>query len=645
MGKIIGIDLGTTNSVISAMEGGAPKIIANEEGARTTPSIVAYTKTNEVLVGQAARRQAVTNPENTIYSAKRFMGQDFNNYLDTIKASPFECVAGPDNTILFKIRDKKISPQEISAKILQKLKKSAEAYFGHPVTDAVVTVPAYFTDAQRQATKDAGKIAGLDVKRIINEPTAASLAYGLDKKKDEKIAVYDLGGGTFDISILEVGENVVEVISTNGDTRLGGDDFDIILIKYLMDKFKEQYQIDISKDKIVLQRLKDAAEKAKIELSNILETEINLPFLTADSTGPKHLNIKLTRSVFEGLINETVQRSLEPCKKAMSDAKVTIENINEVVLVGGSTRIPLVQKIVKDFFQKTPNKSVNPDEVVALGAAVQGGVLSGEVKEMLLLDVTPLSLGIETLGGVFTVQIQRNTTIPYKKTEVFSTASDNQTSVEVHVLQGERDMAINNRTIGRFQLEGIPSAPRGTPQIEVTFDIDANGIVKVSAKDRATNKAQEITIRSGTSLSAEEIDRMIKEAKQFTEDDKKTREVIEERNKIDALIYTVRKTLKDNKDKVEKDEIAVIETELKDAEVKKNSKDINELKSLYESLTKASHKLTNIVYKNAKDQPKSAEQDTKDNTKSSENIKNAEKERNESKENVVDADFEDKTKK
>lgn len=645
MGKIIGIDLGTTNSVISAMEGGAPKIIANEEGARTTPSIVAYTKTNEVLVGQAARRQAVTNPENTIYSAKRFMGQDFNNYLDTIKASPFECVAGPDNTILFKIRDKKISPQEISAKILQKLKKSAEAYFGHPVTDAVVTVPAYFTDAQRQATKDAGKIAGLDVKRIINEPTAASLAYGLDKKKDEKIAVYDLGGGTFDISILEVGENVVEVISTNGDTRLGGDDFDIILIKYLMDKFKEQYQIDISKDKIVLQRLKDAAEKAKIELSNILETEINLPFLTADSTGPKHLNIKLTRSVFEGLINETVQRSLEPCKKAMSDAKVTIENINEVVLVGGSTRIPLVQKVVKDFFQKTPNKSVNPDEVVALGAAVQGGVLSGEVKEMLLLDVTPLSLGIETLGGVFTVQIQRNTTIPYKKTEVFSTASDNQTSVEVHVLQGERDMAINNRTIGRFQLEGIPSAPRGTPQIEVTFDIDANGIVKVSAKDRATNKAQEITIRSGTSLSAEEIDRMIKEAKQFTEDDKKTREVIEERNKIDALIYTVRKTLKDNKDKVEKDEIAVIETELKDAEVKKNSKDINELKSLYESLTKASHKLTNIVYKNAKDQPKSAEQDTKDNTKSSENIKNAEKERNESKENVVDADFEDKTKK
>jgi molecular chaperone DnaK len=645
MGKIIGIDLGTTNSVISAMEGGAPKIIANEEGARTTPSIVAYTKTDEVLVGQAARRQAVTNPENTIYSAKRFMGQDFNNYLDTIKASPFECVAGPDNTILFKIRDKKISPQEISAKILQKLKKSAEAYFGQPVTDAVITVPAYFTDAQRQATKDAGKIAGLEVKRIINEPTAASLAYGLNKKKDEKIAVYDLGGGTFDISILEVGENVVEVISTNGDTRLGGDDFDIILIKYLMDKFKEQYQIDISKDKIVLQRLKDAAEKAKIELSNILETEINLPFLTADSTGPKHLNIKLTRSVFENLINETVQRSLEPCKKAMSDAKVTIQNINEVVLVGGSTRIPLVQKIVKDFFQKTPNKSVNPDEVVALGAAVQGGVLSGEVKEMLLLDVTPLSLGIETLGGVFTVQIQRNTTIPYKKTEVFSTASDNQTSVEVHVLQGERDMAINNRTIGRFQLEGIPSAPRGTPQIEVTFDIDANGIVKVSAKDRATNKAQEITIRSGTSLSAEEIDRMIKEAKQFTEDDKKTREVIEERNKIDALIYTVRKTLNDNKDKVEKDEMTVIETALKDAEIKKNSKDINELKSLYESLTKASHKLTNVVYKNTKEQPKNPDKSPKDDNKSNENTKATENESNEPKEKVVDADFEDKTKK
>merc|ERR1711981_146822 len=532
----------------------------------TTPSIVAFTKNNEILIGQSARRQAVTNPENTIFSAKRFIGQRFSDCKNIIDSYPFECIANNNDMVFFNIKGKQISPQEVSAKVLQKLKKSAETYFGQNVLKAVITVPAYFNDSQRQATKDAGKIAGLNVERIVNEPTAASLAYGLDKKKDEKIVVYDLGGGTFDISILEVCENVVEVKSTNGDTRLGGDDFDLLLIKFLISEFKKEHQIDISKDKVVLQRLKDAAEKAKIELSNILETEINLPFLTVDTTGPKHLNVRLTRSKFTQIIKSTAERSLVACRKVVSDAKLSVGEIDEVILVGGSTRIPLIQELVENFFQKTPNKTVNPDEVVALGAAVQGGVLSGEVKDMLLLDVTPLSLGIETLGGVFTILIPRNTTIPHKKTEVFSTATDNQSSVEVHVLQGERDMAVNNRTLGRFQLEGTPLASRGVPQIEVTFDIDANGIVNVHARDRGTNKEQKITITTGSTLTEEEVNRMVKEAQKHTEEDKKNRKIVEERNKLDGLIYAVKKTFNENKSKLSLDEQKTVMDSSKKAE-------------------------------------------------------------------------------
>lgn len=599
MGKVIGIDLGTTNSVVAIMEGGEPKVIANEEGARTTPSVVGYAKDGEILVGQAARRQAITNPENTIFSSKRFVGRRFDECADEIKHHPFHCKKQKNGDVGFEVQGKTASPQEVSAKVLQKLKRAAEAYLGETVTEAVITVPAYFNDSQRQATRDAGKIAGLEVKRIVNEPTAAALAYGLDKKKDEKIAVYDLGGGTFDISILEVGENVVEVISTNGDTRLGGDDFDDVLIHYLIAEFKKDSGLDVSGDKMVMQRLKEAAEKAKIELSNVKETEINLPFLTADATGPKHLNLKLSRAKFEQLIENLVKRSMKPCEKALSDAKLKISDIDEVILVGGSTRVPMVHEEVKKFFNKEPNRSVNPDEVVALGAAVQAGVLSGEVKDMLLLDVTPLSLGIETLGGVSTVLIPRNTTIPTKKSEVFSTAADNQTSVEVHVLQGEREMASSNRTLGRFHLEGIPPAPRGVPQVEVTFDIDANGIVHVSAKDRASNKEQKITITSNSGLSDDEIDNMVKDAEAHADDDKKRREMIEERNKLDNMVYQVEKMLNENKDKISDEAKAPAEEALKAAKEKIDTENIDELKAASEALTQASHKLAEEMYKNA----------------------------------------------
>ena len=613
MAKIIGIDLGTTNSVVAIMEGGEPIVIANEEGSRTTPSVVAYSKDGEILIGQPAKRQAITNPENTIFSAKRFMGHRFDESQAEIQKHPFNCVKLDNGGIGFRAQGNIVTPPEVSAKILQKLKRAAEAYLGQEVKEAVITVPAYFNDAQRQATRDAGKIAGLDVKRIVNEPTAAALAYGMDKKTEEKIAVYDLGGGTFDISILEVGQNVVEVISTNGDSHLGGDDFDNIIMSYLTAEFKKDTGIDISKDKMVIQRLKEASEKAKIELSNVKETEIALPFLTADSTGPKHLNVKLTRAKLEQLLEGSIQKTLEPCKKALLDAKLKVSDINEIVLVGGSTRIPRVQEIVKEFFEREPNRSVNPDEVVALGAAVQAGVLAGDVKDMLLLDVTPLSLGIETLGGVTTVLIPRNTTIPTKKSEIFSTAADNQTSVEVHVLQGERDMARDNRTLGRFHLEGISSAPRGIPQIEVTFDIDANGIVHVSAKDRTTNKEQKISITSSSGLSDAEISRMVKEAEEHLTDDKKRREIIEERNKLDNAVYAIEKMLNENKDKISEDVRNSVEKTLSDVKSKIDSQDIGELKNVLTILNTEHQKLSAELNKqNSAESATSANEQKKD---------------------------------
>jgi molecular chaperone DnaK len=599
MAKIIGIDLGTTNSVVAVMEGGEPKVIANEEGGRTTPSVVGFTKSGERLVGQVAKRQAITNPENTIYSIKRFMGRRFSEVNDEMKMVPYKVKQSGDHVVVV-AQGKEYTPPEISAMILQKLKKAAEDYLGTSVTEAVITVPAYFNDAQRQATKDAGKIAGLDVKRIVNEPTAAALAYGLDKKKDETIAVYDFGGGTFDISILEVGEGVIEVKSTNGDTHLGGDNLDQRIVDWLIDEFKKEEGLDLRAkgNEMALQRLRDAAEKAKIELSTAQESEINLPFITADATGPKHLVKKLTRAKLEQLVEDIIQRSIEPCKKAMADAGVDASKIDEVVLVGGQTRMPRIQKLVQDLFGKEPHRGVNPDEVVAIGAAVQAGVLAGEVKDLLLLDVTPLTLAIETLGGVATPMIPRNTTIPTKKTETFSTAADNQTEVEVHVLQGERPMASQNRTLGKFKLGGIPPAQRGIPQIEVTFDIDANGILNVTAKDNATGKDQKITITSSSGLSKDEIDRMAKEADAHAAEDKEKREEIEARNGLDNLVYNIEKMLKESGDKVSGSDKSDVEAALADAKkALEGTPSAAELNAAREKLSGASHKLAEAMYK------------------------------------------------
>src|SRR5438128_5007434 len=603
MAKIIGIDLGTTNSVVAVMEGGEPKVIENEEGGRTTPSVVAFTKTGERLVGQVAKRQAITNPENTVYSIKRFMGRRFDEVSEEMKMVPYKVEREGDHVAVV-AQGKRYTPPQISALILQKLKKAAEDYLGEKVTEAVITVPAYFNDAQRQATKDAGQIAGLDVKRIINEPTAAALAYGLDKGKDETIAVYDFGGGTFDISVLEVGEGVIEVKATNGDTHLGGDNLDQRLVDWLIDEFKKDEGLDLrgKGNEMALQRLRDAAERAKIELSTTMETEINLPFITADASGPKHLVKKLTRAKLEGMIEDIIQRSVGPCKQCMKDAGVDASKINEVVLVGGQTRMPRIQALVKDLFGREGHKGVNPDEVVAVGAGIQGGVLGGEVKDLLLLDVTPLTLAIETLGGVATAMIPRNTTIPTKKTETFSTAADSQTSVEVHVLQGERPLARDNRTLGKFHLTGIPPAPRGVPQIEVTFDIDANGILNVTAKDTATNKDQKITITSSSGLSKEEVERMAKDADAHSAEDKTRREEIEARNQLDSMVYGVEKMLREQGDKISGSERGDVENAVADAKKALESNDKSSMDQARERLTQASHKLAEQMYKAAQPQ-------------------------------------------
>ena len=637
MGKIIGIDLGTTNSVVAVMEGNEPKVILNEEGSRTTPSVVAFTKDGEILVGQVAKRQAIANPENTIFSVKRFMGRSFDEVSEEMKMVPYTVEKGKQKEVKIKIGDKKYSPPEISAMILQKLKKSAETYLGEEVTEAVITVPAYFNDTQRQATKDAGKIAGLDVKRIINEPTASALAYGLDKKKDQIISVYDFGGGTFDVSILEVGDNVVEVKATNGDTHLGGDNLDQRIIDWLVAEFKKDQGVDLSKDNMALQRLKEAAEKAKMELSTTTETDINLPFVTADASGPKHLNIKLSRAKFESMVDDLIEKSKKPCSLALKDAGLDASKINEAVLVGGSTRIPKVGELVKEMFKKEPHRGVNPDEVVALGAAVQAGVLSGDVKDILLLDVTPLSLGIETLGGVTTKLIERNTTIPTRKSEVFSTASDNQPSVEINVLQGEREMSKDNRSLGQFHLDGIPPAPRGIPQVEVTFDIDANGIINVSAKDKGTNKEQKITITDSTGLSDSEIETMVKDAEANADADKERREKIDLKNQLDSVIYGTEKTIKDNKEKLPENDVKEAEEAIEEAK-KHLDGEVEEMKTQLEKVNEVSHKLASAMYAQTQNDQGGSEGGPKDPTEPEDGDKPSD-------DDVVDAEFEDISKK
>jgi len=641
MSKIIGIDLGTTNSVVAVMEGGEPVVIQNAEGGRTTPSVVAFTKDGNRLVGQVAKRQSVTNPENTLYSIKRFMGRKFDEVSEEIKQVPYKVEKAANGDVVINVDGKQYSPPEIAAMVLQKLKQSAEDYLGQKVDKAVITVPAYFNDAQRQATKDAGKIAGLEVSRIVNEPTAAALAYGLDKKKDETIAVFDFGGGTFDISVLEVGEGVVEVKSTNGDTHLGGDDVDEVLIKWIIEEFKKDQGIDLTSDKMALQRLKEGAEKAKIELSSALETEINLPFITADQSGPKHLVMKLTRAKFESLVDPILKRLMPPVEQAIKDAGLSAKDIDELVLVGGSTRIPKVQEMVKEFFGKDSNKSVNPDEVVAIGAAVQAGVLSGEKTDILLLDVTPLTLGIETYGGVMTQMIPRNTTIPTRKSEIFSTASDNQTSVEVHVMQGERPMAADNKTLGKFHLVGIPPAPRGVPQVEVTFDIDANGIAHVSAKDMGTGREQKITITSTSGLAKDEIDRMVKEAESHSEEDAKKKEAVEARNHLESLTHQVEKTFTENKEKLDAAVATELETAIAEAKTALSGGEVEAINTAFSNLQTASHKLAEVIYNQAGAASGSAESEAGSEEQASSASAGAEGTTSGTDDNVIDAEYVD----